>query len=589
MKKLFYSFFVMAMTAMFMASCEDVPAPFDLPTPDDPTPEQTVDPAGSGTQADPYNVAAAIEFAEKLQVGEESQQDIYIKGKVASIRENYTAQYGNATFYISDDGTSKVTFTVYRALYLGNKKYTSGDLLKEGDEVIVCGKVTNYNGTLETQQNKAFLYSLNGKSEGGGGGSTGTPKGSGTLDDPYNPAGAANAVKNLTWTSNDVYDTTGDVYVKGKISRIADKGTFTEGGTYGNASFYISEDGTENGEFYCYRVLYLGNKKFEAGKTDIKVGDEVIICGQLMNYRGNTPETVAGKAYLYSLNGNTEGGGGGGGSTGEAKGSGTLNDPYNPLGAANAVKNLTWTSNDNYETTGDVYVKGKISRIADKGTFTEGGTYGNASFYISEDGTQNGEFYCFRVLYLGNKKYEAGQTDIKVGDEVIIYGQLMNYRNNTPETVAGKAHLYSLNGKTEDGGGGGGGGDTGDAGSYSNPYTVSSAVAAGSGTSVYVKAYIVGYVSGQVLAEGAHFTADGCDVKTNLLIADSPSETNVNNCMPVQLPSGAVRTGLNLQDNPGNLGKQVLLNGNIEKYFGATGIKTVKYAEINGTSIGTKP
>ncbi len=592
MKKLFYSFFVMAMTAMFMASCEDVPAPFDLPTPDDPTPEQTVDPAGSGTQADPYNVAAAIEFAEKLQVGEESQQDIYIKGKVASIRENYTAQYGNATFNISDDGTSKVTFTVYRALYLGNKKYTSGDLLKEGDEVIICGKVTNYNGTLETQQNKAFLYSLNGKSEGGGGGggSTGTPKGSGTLDDPYNPAGAANAVKNLTWTSNDVYDTTGDVYVKGKISRIADKGTFTEGGTYGNASFYISEDGTENGEFYCFRVLYLGNKKFEAGKTDIKVGDEVIICGQLMNYRGNTPETVAGKAYLYSLNGNTEGGGGGGGgSTGDPKGSGTLNDPYNPAGAANAVKNLTWTSNDNYETTGDVYVKGKISRIADKGTFTEGGTYGNASFYISEDGTQNGEFYCFRVLYLGNKKYEAGQTDIKVGDEVIIYGQLMNYRNNTPETVAGKAHLYSLNGKTEDGGGGGGGGDTGDAGSYSNPYTVSSAVAAGSGTSVYVKAYIVGYVSGQVLAEGAHFTADGCDVKTNLLIADSPSETNVNNCMPVQLPSGAVRTGLNLQDNPGNLGKQVLLNGNIEKYFGATGVKTVKYAEINGTSIGTKP
>ena len=164
----------MAMTAMFMASCEDVPAPFDLPTPDDPTPEQTVDPAGSGTQADPYNVAAAIEFAEKLQVGEESQQDIYIKGKVASIRENYTAQYGNATFYISDDGTSKVTFTVYRALYLGNKKYTSGDLLKEGDEVIVCGKVTNYNGTLETQQNKAFLYSLNGVTAGGGGGGGGT-------------------------------------------------------------------------------------------------------------------------------------------------------------------------------------------------------------------------------------------------------------------------------------------------------------------------------------------------------------------------------------------------------------------------------
>ena len=594
MKKLFYSFFVMAMTAMFVVSCEDVPAPFDLPTPDDPTPAPSVDPTGSGTQADPYNVAAAIEFAQKLQVGEESQQDIYIKGKVASIRENYTAQYGNATFSISDDGTSKVTFLVYRALYLGNKKYSSGDLLNEGDDVIVCGKVVNYNGTLETQQNKAFLYSLNGKSEGGGGGggTEGEAKGSGTVDDPYNPAGAAAAVKNLTWTSNDVYDTTGDVYVKGKISRIADKGTFTEGGTYGNASFYISEDGKENGEFYCFRILYLGNKKFEAGKTDIKVGDDVVICGQLMNYRGNTPETVAGKAYLYSLNGKTEGGGGGGGDTGgEAKGSGTLNDPYNPAGAAAAVKNLTWTSNDSYDTTGDVYVKGKISRIADKGTFTEGGTYGNASFYISEDGKENGEFYCFRVLYLGNKKFEAGQTDIKVGDEVIIYGQLMNYRNNTPETVAGKAHLYSLNGKTEDGGGGdtpGPGDDTG-VGSYSNPYTVSTAVAAGSGTGVYVKAFIVGYVSGQVLAEGAHFTADGCDVKTNLLIAQSASETDVAKCMPVQLPNGNVRTGLNLADHPENLGKEVLLYGNIEKYFGATGIKSVTYAEIGGTSIGTKP
>ena len=333
MKKLFYSFFVMAMTAMFMASCEDVPAPFDLPTPDDPTPEQTVDPAGSGTQADPYNVAAAIEYAQQLQSGETTQQDVYIKGKVASIKEPYGAQFGNATFYISDDGASKITFYIYQAYYLGNKKWQEGkEQIKEGDEVIVCGKLTNYNGTLETKAREAFLYSLNGVTESGGG-STGDPKGSGTLDDPYNPAGAANAVKNLTWTSNDNYETTGDVYVKGKISRIADKGTFTEGGTYGNASFYISEDGTQNGEFYCFRVLYLGNKKYEAGQTDIKVGDEVIIYGQLMNYRGNTPETVAGKAYLYSLNGKTEDGGGGGGGGGDTGDAGSYSNPYTVMAA----------------------------------------------------------------------------------------------------------------------------------------------------------------------------------------------------------------------------------------------------------------
>ena len=124
-------------------------------------------------------------------------------------------------------------------------------------------------------------------------------------------AQALDVVKDFTWTSNTEYDSTDDVYMKGKISKIADKGTFTEGGTYGNASFYISDDGTETNQFYCFRVLYLGNKKFEEGQTDIKVGDEVVICGKLMNYKGNTPETVSGKAYVYELKSGSGGGGGG--------------------------------------------------------------------------------------------------------------------------------------------------------------------------------------------------------------------------------------------------------------------------------------
>jgi len=709
MKKTIYSLLTMALAVFALTSCEDVPSPFDFPTKGGDVPGTISEPAGSGTLADPYNPAGAADAVKDLTWTSndvyDTTGDVYIKGKISRIADKGTftegGTYGNASFYISEDGTQKGEFYCFRILYLGNKKFESGKTdIKVGDEVIVCGQLMNYhNNTPETVAGKAYLYSLNGTTEGGGGGTGGEAKGSGTLSDPYNPAGAANAVKDLTWTSNDVYETTGDVYVKGKISRIADKGTFTEGGTYGNASFYISEDGTENGEFYCFRILYLGNKKFESGKTDIKVGDEVIVCGQLMNYRNNTPETVAGKAYLYSLNGTTEGGGGGG-TGGDAKGSGTLSDPYNPAGAADAVKNLTWTSNEVYETTGDVYVKGKISRIADKGTFTEGGTYGNASFYISEDGTQNGEFYCFRILYLGNKKFESGKTDIKVGDEVIVCGQLMNYRNNTPETVAGKAYLYSLNGKTEGGSGGGGetgevkavtiaefnaaavsndvwyklsgtvknlkdgdkygnfdledatgsvyvygllsvkggekqkfqelaaakgikngtkltlignrgdyngkievlnaylvsvdgqggGGDDpqpGGAGSYSKPYSVTDAIAAGSGAGVYVKAYIVGCVSGQAYEEGATFSVLQ-DVKTNLLIAASASETDPSKCMPVQLPSGAVRNGLNLADNPDNLGKEVLLYGNIEAYFKVPGLKSVTYAEIGGKAIGTK-
>ena len=411
---------------------------------------------GTGTLEDPYTVEGVNAAAAALGADVESPDNVYIKGKISKIANNGTftegGTYGNASFYISDDGNAgEDDFYCYRILYLGNKKYTSGTDIAVGDGVIVCGKIVNYKGnTPETVASKAFLYSLNGVTEGGGGGgNTGTPKGTGTQADPYNAAAANAAVANLTWTSNTEYQTTEDVYVKGKISRIASNGTFAESGTNGNASFYISDDGATGGaEFYCYRVLYLGNAKYTSG-TDIKVGDEVIVYGKLMNYRGNTPETVAGKAYLYSLNGTTEGGGGSGGNTGTPTGTGTQADPYNAAAAIAAVANLTWTSNSEYQTTDDVYVKGKISKIDNNGTYGESGTYGNASFYISDDGATGGtEFYCYHVLYLGNQKYTSG-TDIKVGDEVVVYGKLMNYKGDKPETESNKAYLYSLNGKTE--------------------------------------------------------------------------------------------------------------------------------------------
>ena len=418
------------------------------------------EPKGTGTLEDPYNPAGAAAAVKDLtwtsNEDYESTDDVYVKGKISRIADGgtYTAAgtYGNASFFISEDGEQSGEFQVYRALYLGNKKFESGQTdIKVGDEVIIYGKLMNYrNNTPETVSGKCYLYSLNGVTGGDepGPGPSGDPKGTGTLEDPYNPAGAAAAASKLTYTDKNNYETTEDVYVKGKICKIADKGTFTEGGTYGNASFFISEDGTGDGEFYVFRTLYLGNKKFEEGQTDIKVGDEVIICGKLMNYKGNTPETDANNSYVYSLNGVTGGDDPGPGPSGDPNGTGTLEDPYNPAGAAAAVKDLTWTSNEDYESTDDVYVKGKISRIADGGTYTAAGTYGNASFFISEDGEQSGEFQVYRALYLGNKKFESGQTDIKVGDEVIIYGKLMNYRNNTPETVSGKCYLYSLNGVT---------------------------------------------------------------------------------------------------------------------------------------------
>lgn len=438
MKKVIFSMLALFCAAFAFTSCEDVPMPYDQPGEGGEGPV-VVEPTGDGTAENPYNVAAALQYIESLGADVESPVDIYIKGKVVTVTEEYSTNFGNGTFYISDDGTNKNQFYVYRAMYLGNKKFANGNTqIQEGDEVIICGRVVNYKGTTpETAQNKSFLYSLNGETAGGGGAS-GTPKGKGTLDDPYNPAGVIAYINTL---GSDV-ESPVDVYVKGKIGSVTEEYSTN----FGNGTFTIVEEGAEGTAFTVYRALYLGNKKFANGDTQIKEGDEVIVCGKVINYRGNTPETQQNKAYLYSLNGKTAGGG----DTpqpGEAKGSGTLDDPFNPVAANNYATSL----GSDVKSDKDVYVKGKISRVAEK----YGTQFGNATFYISEDGSQSNEFYVFRALYLNNEKYASGDN-INVGDEVIVCGKVVNYKGNTPETVQNEAYLYSLNSA----GGGGGGGET---------------------------------------------------------------------------------------------------------------------------------
>lgn len=116
-------------------------------------------------------------------------------------------------------------------------------------------------------------------------------------------------------------------------------------------------------------------------------------------------------------------------------------------------------------------------------------------------------------------------------------------------------------------------------------YTVAEAMAAFTGTAkpAIVKGYIVGTVNGQVYTEGCVFSGTA-ESNTNLLIADNADETDYNNCMPVQLPSGAVRSALNLVDHPGNYKKQVTLTGSLEKYFGVTGLKAVSKYVIDGVT-----
>ena len=284
MKKSILSLMVLAIAGLAFTGCDDVPMPYNQPNVKPDTPSE-VTPQGTGTAADPYNVAKAIEVVSALEANAQTESEIYVKGAVKEIRE-IDPSYGNATYYITDDGKNQIY--IYRSKYLGNTKFTSSDQLSVGDSVVVCGKFTNYSGnTPETVTNGSYLYSLNGKTQGGGSETGGEAKGDGTQANPYNATGANKAASALTADGKIE-----NVFVSGIVSKVSIDTN------YGNATYYISEDGTSTSEqFEVYRGHYLDGKPFTS--TDqLKVGQKVTVKGTLINYMGNTPEMTQGSSIV---------------------------------------------------------------------------------------------------------------------------------------------------------------------------------------------------------------------------------------------------------------------------------------------------
>ena len=398
---------------------------------------------GGGSTLKPKTVTVAEFKAAEVS----STQPYKLKGTIGNLTN---IQYG--IFELSDDtGTVLVNgLTSSNLGYGATNDFSFSSLgIKETDTITLIGFRSSFN--FVPQVDYAYFYALNASGAGVVAGASGT----GTLDDPFNVAAALNAAAPLTWTSSKNYEKAGPYYIKGKISRIANNGTYTQAGDYGNASFYISDDGAQTSEFYCYRILYLGNKKYTEYNSapDIQVGDNVVIYGEIMNYQGNTPETVSATSYLYSLNNATEpasGGGQGEGGQGEggqgegggaaAAGSGTLADPYNIAGAIAFV---------DASGTADVYVKGKVSKVQ----YEFSNSNGVGTFWISDDGSfhddASQDFEAYKIKWLENKAWVTGNSQPAVGDEVILCGKLTKY-NTTYETSQNEAYVYSWKGSTVD-------------------------------------------------------------------------------------------------------------------------------------------
>lgn len=107
-----------------------------------------------------YTTSEALDI---LSSDADLSPNVYVKGTVTTIGE-LSIDYGNATFFLTDG--SKELY-IFRAKYLEGTAFTAEDQLKAGDEVIAYGQLKNYvsGETTTPELANCYTYSVNGKTK----------------------------------------------------------------------------------------------------------------------------------------------------------------------------------------------------------------------------------------------------------------------------------------------------------------------------------------------------------------------------------------------------------------------------------------
>lgn len=112
-----------------------------------------------------------------------------------------------------------------------------------------------------------------------------------------------------------------------------------------------------------------------------------------------------------------------------------------------------------------------------------------------------------------------------------------------------------------------------------NPTSTTEAVKSG----VWVKGYIVGSMPTGGSSTTLSATVFGTDdaATSNMVIADSKDVTDPAHCVGIQL-TAAYRDALSLASKPENLGKEVMIYGDVMKYCGGPGVKNMTAFKLDG-------
>lgn len=385
------------------------------------TQEGTV-PAGDGTLAKPFSASEANAWVmANLADGATTptNQKYYVKGKIHKINEynGVSQSYANtddhkATFFISDDGEKSDTdFEAYRVYYLGGRAWREGDDdIKVGDEVIIYGQLKRYKTTAETGGSYDFMYSLNGATQGKA------------------------QKQDITQFEEKSIKEFIDLAKTDTYYRIS--GIVTGFQPSGNPPYQCNLTDASGASVQVYGV----DDASDAGWATVANDGTLTIAAKYKAYTkdGNTTHEAVDCIFGSFVAGQSA----------EPKGTGTLDDPFNAMGAEKHIKD---NGDASYSDANEYYIKGKIANI--KNEYDQ--AHGTAIFSISDDGQMKSTFLCYSVRFLENKPWVDGNTQIKLGDEVIIKSKLTNY-SGTYETLSEqgdngyKGFVYSLNGETQD-------------------------------------------------------------------------------------------------------------------------------------------
>ena len=157
--------FILSVIAGLLAACDAFNFPespaedtlIEIVTPPDTT--------GMNIPAEAITVAEAIVIGDSIGSGGTTNRSYYVKGfvkKFGSKHADGITGYGNATFYIFDGKNSGRDFEAYQIYGIKGQPFTSLEQIAVGDYVVIYGKITNYNGTIETPgRGEAYMYASN--------------------------------------------------------------------------------------------------------------------------------------------------------------------------------------------------------------------------------------------------------------------------------------------------------------------------------------------------------------------------------------------------------------------------------------------